>query len=154
MLVGGPGVTVKSNNNAIYNDENGTLDVNSIKLRIPGTAKTVKEKHHRGISINKPMEDEKNLSADELENHNEPDGEEQPKLLRGDKIKNILKNTFDSPPLPRMGEVVSTEFNEKRDKAIFRNYGQTFIIRNAHKDGINCICYLINGTFMTGSSDK
>jgi hypothetical protein len=43
MLVGGPGVTVKSNNNAVYGDENGTIDVNSIKLRIPN--KTIKEKH-------------------------------------------------------------------------------------------------------------
>lgn len=70
-MVGGPGVTVKSNNNVIYNDENGTLDVNSIKLRIPGTSKTVKEKHQRAISsVPNHHEDAKNLSADELEKNN------------------------------------------------------------------------------------
>lgn len=56
--------------------------------------------------------------------------------------------------MPRMGEVVCTDFNQKREKAIYRNYGQTFIVRNAHSDAINCLCYLINGVFMTGSSDK
>jgi WD40 repeat protein len=56
--------------------------------------------------------------------------------------------------MPRQASVVSTDFNQKREKAIYRNYGQTFIVRNAHSESINCLCYLINGTFMTGSSDK
>jgi hypothetical protein len=36
VLVGGnQGVTVKSNNNMIISDENGTIDINEIKLRVP-----------------------------------------------------------------------------------------------------------------------
>jgi hypothetical protein len=36
VLVGGnQGVTVKSNNNVIISDENGTIDINEIKLRVP-----------------------------------------------------------------------------------------------------------------------
>jgi hypothetical protein len=27
-------------------------------------------------------------------------------------------------------------------------------MRNAHSDRINCLCSLINGAFMTGSTDK
>ena len=38
FLVGGGGgsVTVKSNKNAVMTDSNGVLDINSIKLSIPG----------------------------------------------------------------------------------------------------------------------
>ena len=38
FLVGGGGgsVTVKSNNNAVITDSNGVLEINSIKLNIPG----------------------------------------------------------------------------------------------------------------------
>ncbi len=38
FLVGGGGgsITVKSNNNAVITDSNGILDINSIKLNIPG----------------------------------------------------------------------------------------------------------------------
>lgn len=28
------------------------------------------------------------------------------------------------------------------------------MVRNAHSERINCLCYLAHGTFMTGSSDK
>ena len=93
MLVGGnQGVTVKSNNNMIISDENGTIDINEIKLRVPaGTL------HKRNQSLaQKPLEDEKDeeCSMDEMaeQEDSRPNADEQTKVLKGDLIKNILKS--------------------------------------------------------------
>jgi hypothetical protein len=50
--------------------------------------------------------------------------------------------------------IVSSDFNEKREKAKYKNFGCTYVIRNAHSDRINCLCSLVNGAFISGSSDK
>ena len=49
---------------------------------------------------------------------------------------------------------MSTDFNEKREKANYKNYTCTYSIRNAHSERINCIAFLLNGTVITGGSDK
>lgn len=54
----------------------------------------------------------------------------------------------------QMMSVVSPNFNEKREKANYKNYTCTYSIKNAHTERINCLCYLINGTILTGSNDK
>jgi len=36
----------------------------------------------------------------------------------------------------------------------YKNLGCTFVVKNAHSDRINCLCYLINVAFISGSSDK
>lgn len=54
----------------------------------------------------------------------------------------------------RAGQVAHRDFNEKREKTNYRNFGCTYVVKNAHSERINCLCYLVNGTFATGSSDK
>jgi WD40 repeat protein len=50
--------------------------------------------------------------------------------------------------------VLYPNFNLKRDSAKLKNFGCTFAIRNAHSERINCLCYLNNGIFASGSNDK
>ena len=50
--------------------------------------------------------------------------------------------------------IVSSNFGDKRENLKYRNFGCTFSIKNAHSDRINCLCHLLNGVFLSGSSDK
>lgn len=70
-------------------------------------------------------------------------------------MKNVLIAPInrEEKPLDR-GGVVSSDFNEKRNASRYKNFGITCVVRSAHNDKINCMCNVINGAFLTGSSDK
>lgn len=55
---------------------------------------------------------------------------------------------------PMRQNLVAPNYSTKRDSANYPKYGLTGIVRNAHSGTINCICWLRNGVFATGSSDK
>ena len=90
----------------------------------------------------------------------------QPKVLKGNQVRTIFEKSYanlsnaepapgDANEMRRASSVASPDFNEKREQgANYRNYVCTFVVHNAHSERINCLCYLINGTFLTGSSDK
>jgi hypothetical protein len=55
MLVGGTGMTVKSSKNEIFDDQNGAIDLNQIKLSMPGgsgigVTSSILSSHKRGLS--------------------------------------------------------------------------------------------------------
>lgn len=51
MLVGGTGMTVKSSKNEVFDDQKGAIDLNQIKLSMPGgVSSTVGSSHKRGPS--------------------------------------------------------------------------------------------------------
>lgn len=53
MLVGGTGMTVKSSKNEIFDDQNGAIDLNQIKLSMPGgigVSSSIVSSHKRGMS--------------------------------------------------------------------------------------------------------
>lgn len=65
----------------------------------------------------------------------------------------MIKNVFLKDIISREG-VESLDFGEKRDSVKYRNFGCTFVIRNAHSEKINCLCHINNGAFASGSADK
>jgi WD40 repeat protein len=184
MLVGGTGMTVKSNKNEVFDDQKGQIDLNQIKLSIPSAS--VHSNHKRNRSgkyallqtdeAKKHQLDDNNMSMGELE-HDDDQYESyakprkevvedmQPKYLKGNMVKNIFEMTYSKEQQPpsganpppanvRSAAVVNPDFNLKKEKVGYRNFGCTFVIRNAHSERINCLCYLVNGTFVTGSQDK
>ncbi len=56
--------------------------------------------------------------------------------------------------MPARVGILSNDFSEIRNTSKYKNYGLTFIIKNAHSDKINCLSNLVNGFFISGSSDK
>ena len=51
MLVGGTGMTVKSSKNEVFDDQNGAIDLNQIKLSMPaGLSSSIVGSHMRGMS--------------------------------------------------------------------------------------------------------
>lgn len=103
-------------------------------------------------------ERDQNPSVDDLE-EDDQDDDAGPKILKGNLLKSIFNKSANSMyseevKLSERVGIVSQDFNEKRQSARYRNYGCTFVVRNAHSDKINCLCFILNGVFATGSSDK
>lgn len=149
------------------------IDIHSIKL---GMGPSVASKSApKGSKVSKNEDEKNNLSVDDVENDEDDEDDSnqksktkvkdnvpEPKFLKGNSVQSIFEvtpivnnNENNLPGLNvRSSQVVSKNFNEKREKVNYKNYGCTFTIRNAHSQKINCLSYLINGTFLTGSSDK
>lgn len=98
MLVGGSGMTVKSNKNLVLDDNNGAIDLNQIKLSMPGgggSSAQVSSLHKRGQSkvlleeakrSNAALaheEEERNINFDELDRIEDEEDEEESRR-RGD----------------------------------------------------------------------
>ena len=87
---------MKSNNNVIISDENGTIDINDIKLRVPAGTLHKRNQSLAQQHLQAPSEDEKNeeCSMDEMaeQEDSRPNADEQTKVLKGEMIKNILKS--------------------------------------------------------------
>lgn len=96
-------------------------------------------------------ERERNASGEDVEEEDED--EAPPKYFKGNQVKNVLNQIEEAKAVERVG-VIEPDFNEKRNSVRYKNYGCTSVVRNAHSDKINCLCLIINGAFLTGSSDK
>lgn len=100
------------------------------------------------------------MNFDEL-NHNDETQTKEPdvKYLKGAQVKNLFDSSLNAITLPSQSDLrsqtlVSTDFNQRREKVNFRNYSCTFSIKSAHTERINCLTYLSGGIFMSGSNDK
>ncbi|CDW72031.1 wd-40 repeat-containing protein [Stylonychia lemnae] len=155
MLGGSSGVTVKTNKFLDPNNEGGqstVINVDQIRLNIQSS----RGQHRKTID-----ELEKNPSAEDVQEEEEEEEEEEapPKVFKGNMVKQILVRkqasslSEEQKQIERVG-IQSQDFNEKRDNIKYKNFGCTFVVKNAHSDRINCLCYLINGAYISGSSDK
>ena len=58
-----------------------------------------------------------------------------PKILKGNQIKNIFLNqASEENKQPERTTIVSHDFGEKRNSVKYKNYGLTFVIKNAHSE--------------------
>lgn len=98
MLVGGTGMTVKSNKNEIFDDLKGSIDLNQIKLSMPSASLLSAQKQKYAQlptdEIKTGGKHEHNMSVGEIEQHDHEDEYEayaakpeqkmeEPKYLKG-----------------------------------------------------------------------
>lgn len=96
-------------------------------------------------------ERDRNASGEDVDEEEEE--EAPPRYFKGNQVKNVLNPPEESKHVERIG-VIEPDFNERRLSVRYKNYGCSSVVRNAHSDKINCLCFILNGAFLTGSSDK